>query len=126
MPPIIVFEQIVGALRIVGCPFDVPDHPRQSEARSAARQDVLDQGEHGGPLEPSPAQIGVPPGADLAVADVRALLRLDAGLPEPPDGIGLHLGIDDVERALLAIERLLQEGHRDAVLVLRPVCTRHG
>src|SRR3989449_2237050 len=115
----LVFHQVIHARSILQRPFHVRHQSSQGKpALLAFGEHLLDQGQHGGLVEVTAAQIGFLPGAQLQLTALLDGGDVDTRGRQPFDVIAAQFRIHDVESLLPVRETLLDEGQEDAVLLV--------
>src|SRR5881296_2280412 len=115
----LVLHQVIHAGSIFQRPFHVRDQSSQGKpAPLAFDEDLLDQGQHGGLVEVTAAQIGFLPGAQLQLTALLHDGDVDTRGRQSFDVIAAQFRIHDVESLLPSRETFLDEGQEDAVLLV--------
>src|SRR6266852_3937462 len=115
----LVLHQVIHARSIFQRPFHVRHQSSQGKpAPLAFGEYLLDQGQHGGLVEVTAAQIGFLPGAQLQLTALLDGGDVDTCGGQPFDVIAAQFRIHDVESLLPVRETFLDEGQEDAVLLV--------
>src|SRR6266852_7227133 len=115
----LVLHQVIHARSILQRPFHVRHLSSQRKpAPLAFGEHLLDQGQHGGLVEVTAAQIGFLTGAQLQLTALLDGGDVDTRGRQPFDVIAAQFRIHDVESLLPVRETLLDEGQEDAVLLV--------
>src|SRR6266853_2607206 len=115
----LVLHQVIYARSILQRPFHVRHQSSQGKpAPLAFGEHLLDQGQHGGLVEVTAAQIGLLPSAQLQLTALLHDGDVNTGGRQPFDVIVAQFRIHDVESLLPVRETFLDEGQEDAVLLV--------
>src|SRR3954453_14725629 len=120
--PRLELHHVVDPGQVDKCPFHLRQESRLGVPGSGPRlEHLLEARKPCGLVEPLSVERPVLPRMHLELAGGRGLFHGDACVPEPPEMVFASLGVDEMERLVPPVEAVLDEGLKDAVMLVHAV-----